>query len=203
MQDRLPSIVFRPIGRYSCVMPKLVDHEKLRIELAARAARLFLRRGYSALGMREIAEQLGLSKGGLYHYFSSKRALFDAAGRVAVARMAEAFSAPPEGAGVTEAAVGAIIAGVRGMDADFGDEVALLTDYLRTVEDDATARNRIADGNAMIAASVARIVGAERAPLVLSLCYGFLLQRVFAPDDLDFDRFESQLRDLLSHPSMS
>lgn len=179
-------------------MPKVVDHEKLRQELAERAARLFLRRGYSTLGMREIAAELGLSKSALYHYFPAKRDLFDAAVKVAVGRMASAFARPagmPKGA---DGAVAAIVEGVRMLDADFRDEIALLTDYLRNVEDEAGAAVGIADANATLEASITAIVGSDQAWLVLTLCYGFLLQRVFAPDVADFVRFEAELRHLLN-----
>jgi AcrR family transcriptional regulator len=178
-------------------MPKVVDHEKLRAELAEGAAELFLRRGYSALGMREIAERLGVSKSALYHYFPSKRALFDAAGRVAMAGMVGAFAPPGGPEPGTDAAVGAILAGVRALDGSARDEIALLTDYLRTVEGDADARRGIAAVNAALMASVAAIVGPDRASLVLSLSYGFLLQRVLAGEAATFARFESDLRELL------
>jgi AcrR family transcriptional regulator len=178
-------------------MPKLVDHVGLRHHLAERAARLFLRRGYSALGMREIAEGLGVSKSALYHYFPSKRALFDAAGQVAVARMANAFTGPPDGKASPDAKVAAILAGIRALSADFHDEIVLLTDYLRTVGDDQEARDGVARSNAMLRASIAAIVGPSNARLVQSLSYGFLLQRIFAPAAEDFAQFESDLRDLL------
>lgn len=178
-------------------MPKVVDHTKLRGELAEGAAQLFLRRGYSALGMREIAERLGVSKSALYHYFPSKRALFDAAGRVAVARMVDAFVRPAGPEVGSDAAVSAILAGVKALDANARDEIALLTDYLRTVEGDAAARRGIAEANAALEASIAAIVGTAKASLVLSICYGFLLQRVLAGESADFARFENDLRELL------
>lgn len=57
-------------------MPKIVDHAAYRDELVARATQLFAEQGYAALGMREIAAQLGVSKSALYHYFPSKESLF-------------------------------------------------------------------------------------------------------------------------------
>lgn len=178
-------------------MPKIVDHVRQRQELAERAARLFLRRGYSALGMREIAEGLGVSKSALYHYFPGKRALFDAAGQVAVARMANYFVAPPAEEASPDATVKAILAGVRALSADFHDEIVLLTDYLRAVGNDGEARKGVAMSNAMLRASIAAIVGPDSAALVQSLSYGFLLQRIFAPEAEDFAQFESDLRHLL------
>ena len=47
-------------------------NEARRAEILHAAARVFRRRGVAAAGMREIAEQAGLSPGNLYHYFSGK-----------------------------------------------------------------------------------------------------------------------------------
>lgn len=57
-------------------MPKLVDHVSYRKQLLAQCFDLFARRGYSALPMREIAAELEVSTGTLYHYFPTKEALF-------------------------------------------------------------------------------------------------------------------------------
>jgi TetR/AcrR family transcriptional regulator len=46
--------------------------ETRRREILHAAARVFRRRGISAAGMREIADEAGLSPGNLYYYFDSK-----------------------------------------------------------------------------------------------------------------------------------
>ncbi|MBW4454133.1 MAG: TetR/AcrR family transcriptional regulator [Nostoc indistinguendum CM1-VF10] len=58
-------------------MPKIVDHEQYRKELLDKCFDLFAQKSYGSITMRQIAEELGVSTGTLYHYFSSKQALFE------------------------------------------------------------------------------------------------------------------------------
>jgi AcrR family transcriptional regulator len=58
-------------------MPKIVNHEQYRKELLSKCFDLFAEKGYGSITMRNIAEGLGVSTGTLYHYFPSKRALFE------------------------------------------------------------------------------------------------------------------------------
>ena len=57
-------------------MPKIVDHDKYRKELADRCMELFSKKGYANVTMREISRELGVSTGSLYHYFPNKEAIF-------------------------------------------------------------------------------------------------------------------------------
>lgn len=56
-------------------MPKMVDHEKRREELAEAVWRVIDREGDRGLTMRRIAEESGWSLGVITHYFPSKHAL--------------------------------------------------------------------------------------------------------------------------------
>lgn len=58
-------------------MPKIVDHDQYRRELLNQCFDLFAERGYASLTMRQIAQDLGVSTGTLYHYFPSKEGLFE------------------------------------------------------------------------------------------------------------------------------
>jgi AcrR family transcriptional regulator len=57
-------------------MPKVVDHDRMRTQLALQCMPLFAREGYARLSMRRIATEIGTSTGTLYHYFPNKAALF-------------------------------------------------------------------------------------------------------------------------------
>ncbi|NJL11107.1 MAG: TetR/AcrR family transcriptional regulator [Calothrix sp. SM1_7_51] len=58
-------------------MPKIVNHELYRQELLGKCFDLFAEKGYSSITMREIARGLGVSTGTLYHYFPSKKSIFE------------------------------------------------------------------------------------------------------------------------------
>ena len=47
-----------------------------KIEILEAALTIFIRKGYSETRMDDIVQEIGLSKGALYHHFQSKRDLF-------------------------------------------------------------------------------------------------------------------------------
>ncbi|KUG23289.1 transcriptional regulator, tetr family [hydrocarbon metagenome] len=53
-------------------MPKIVNHDEYRQELLKKSLRLFTRKGYHNINMKEIAAENDVSTGSLYHYFPSK-----------------------------------------------------------------------------------------------------------------------------------
>jgi AcrR family transcriptional regulator len=57
-------------------MPKIVDHDRYRKELLLQCLTLFAERGYGSITMRQIAKELGVSTGTLYHYFPGKEDIF-------------------------------------------------------------------------------------------------------------------------------
>jgi AcrR family transcriptional regulator len=56
-------------------VPKVVDHEKRRDELAAAVWRLASREGLEAVTLRRVAAEAGWSTGALHHYFADKEEL--------------------------------------------------------------------------------------------------------------------------------
>ena len=56
-------------------MPKLVDADQRRGELAEAAARVIARSGIDGASMREVAAEAGWTTGALVHYFANKQEL--------------------------------------------------------------------------------------------------------------------------------
>ena len=67
-------------------MPKIVDADQRRQELAAAAARVIARAGVDAASMREIAAEAGWTTGTLVHYFANKHELLDFTLRASIER---------------------------------------------------------------------------------------------------------------------
>jgi AcrR family transcriptional regulator len=53
-------------------MPKIVNHDEYRQALLEKSFHLFTLKGYNNVNMKEIATEIGVSTGTLYHYFPSK-----------------------------------------------------------------------------------------------------------------------------------
>jgi len=56
-------------------MPKIVNHDEYRQKMLEKCLYLFTRKGYSDINMKQIAAEIGVSTGTLYHYFSSKESI--------------------------------------------------------------------------------------------------------------------------------
>lgn len=151
-------------------MPKIIDRDAHKKELAERAAVFFSKHGYAGVGMRGIADHLGVSKSALYHYFPTKEALFLACTETIMGRIGEI---DVDDGATEEAKLEAL---VRSMKSDFGAEMSLVFDYLR-----GKTAQEIADDKAMqislstFLGTVERIVGAERAVETLERVMGRLL----------------------------
>jgi AcrR family transcriptional regulator len=53
-------------------MPKIVNRDKKRSEIAQKAIEVLAKRGFQATTIQEIADAAGLGKGTIYHYFKTK-----------------------------------------------------------------------------------------------------------------------------------
>ncbi|MGW5351757.1 TetR/AcrR family transcriptional regulator [Streptomyces sp. NPDC004031] len=80
-------------------MPKVVDHEERRAELAVALWRIALRDGFDAVSVRSVAKESGWSAGALRHYFPDKTAMVLFAVDHAVAAVRERVAAANAAAG--------------------------------------------------------------------------------------------------------
>jgi AcrR family transcriptional regulator len=73
-------------------MPRIVDHQERRTEVAAIAADLIAQRGLDSVSLRDVAAAGGFSTTVVTHYFANKRALllhaYRSAGAATEARLA-------------------------------------------------------------------------------------------------------------------
>jgi AcrR family transcriptional regulator len=74
-------------------MPKLVDRDARREELASALWRLVLRDGIEAASLRRVAAEAGWSTGSLRHYFPTQSELLSFAMELVVARVTERVGA--------------------------------------------------------------------------------------------------------------
>ena len=65
-------------------MPKRVDHEQRRGEIADAAWRLIAERGPDAVTLREVSAALGVAHGAPAHYFAGRAAIVECAFRRAL-----------------------------------------------------------------------------------------------------------------------
>jgi AcrR family transcriptional regulator len=70
-------------------VPKLVDHEERRREIARAAWRVMTRDGMTAASVRTVAAEAGLSTGALRHYFADQAGLLLFAAEHTVERVGE------------------------------------------------------------------------------------------------------------------
>lgn len=151
-------------------MPKIVDHEAHSQDLARRAAKYFSRHGYAGTSMRKVADDLGVSKSALYHYFPTKEDLFLACTRQVMSGIDADLVDPALSEQENLARLTDILR------EDFATEMALTFDYLRGKNPAEIA----ADEAMQVAMNTYRdlitsIVGEKRAEGTLASLFGGLL----------------------------
>ena len=97
------------------------------------ATRLFRERGFHATSMQDLAEDLGMNRGSLYHYIDAKDDLLWAIVSGAMARLETAVRPILEGTGAVPDRLGRAIEAHLGFAAEHGDELALIQIELRAL----------------------------------------------------------------------
>ena len=175
-------------------MPKIVDHEKFKIELAEKAVKVFREYGYSGLGMRKIAEELNISKSALYHYFPTKDVLFAECTKLATSIEHLDFPEPSLQEMSVSDRIKNLILVFQSLEEDFKGEMSIVIDYIRflTPSQISTDKN-MQQAKHNHVAMVASFVGKKNAQLVLCIMYGILLQRLFDGREYSFQEIEEKL----------
>jgi AcrR family transcriptional regulator len=111
-------------------MPKVVDHEQRREELAAAVWRLASRDGLDAVTLRAVAAEAGWSTGALHHYFADKEELLLFAFQTVAGRISRRVEAAKATAGEPLELVRALLEIGLPLDAERRDETRLWFAYL-------------------------------------------------------------------------
>jgi AcrR family transcriptional regulator len=170
-------------------MPKVVDADQRRSELADAAARVIARSGIDGTSLREVAAEAGWTTGALVHYFANKRELLAFTLQASLdrrrTRHADRVSMSPDEAlrttlrnalpTTTETTLHWIVTLAFAAQASADDELA-------AIQRDAYLHFR---------ATISALVGGEIGPLdaaeheaerLIALVNGIALQALFAPD---------------------
>lgn len=115
-------------------MPKIIDHDKYREELLHKYFEMFAHKGYLDVTMRQIADELGVSTGTLYHYFPSKKSLIEQLFHMASRRDSSAVLDNIQADDSIEQRLQVFVDYVRNNEKYFQNIVLLSIDYYRFSE---------------------------------------------------------------------
>ncbi len=146
-------------------MPKVVDHGQRRGEIAEALWRIAAAEGLEAVSLARVAQEAGVSKGRVQHYFASRDELLDFAAqhlRLRVdervrARMAAAAPSSPLGE------VRALLVALLPLDDDARTDARVGSAFLIRALGDDRLRETYRTGNRLIRAAVADRLAAARA----------------------------------------
>ena len=173
-------------------MPKVVDHEERRAELAGAVWRLVMREGIDAASIRRVAAEAGWSAGSLRHYFETQSELL----RFAMELVVQRVTARVQALG-PDAEPRALLHQALPLDDERRAEMQVwLAFTMQALVDPALGELRDA-AHAALRGLCARAVGEERAEQLHALVDGLALHAVLAPDVTTPDRQVELLDDYL------
>lgn len=177
-------------------MPKIIDHQAHRQLIVSKACHVFLAHGYSQLGMRQLAKELGVSKSALYHYFASKESLFTACIEY-ITSEDMAFSPCPSNAN-HEARLDALLEVIQHIDERFRGELNLVMDFTRGMTAEQIQHNQHMQlVEKKYLDLVAGYVGETNARQAYVILLGSLLGRVLNGNETSWQIIKSWLRPLV------
>lgn len=172
-------------------MPKLVDHEAMKQEIAANSVEYFLEKGYQAASMRDIARITGISKSGLYHYFPTKESLFQFCGSFLKEKAASAYH--------SESPLEQLMELYQSMSGSIVKELYLILDYMKSCPPDKTLEGeRGISMTKEYSDEINRIAGKEKSYLITRLIFGELIISSLNGGKSDMKAFKRQLKRILN-----
>lgn len=196
-------------------MPKIVDHEERREELAAAVWRLASRDGLDAVTIRRVSAEAGWSTGALHHYFSDKEELLLFAFKTVADRVGRRVATARVESGEPLELARALLAIGLPLDDERRDETRVWFAFLGlalTRPPLARAQRLAYDAWRRIVADALRDaqqrgdideeVDVEReAAALVALVDGLAVQASFDPDCLDVDLVDERLAELRRAPA--
>ncbi|MCL6415706.1 TetR/AcrR family transcriptional regulator [Aestuariirhabdus sp. Z084] len=177
-------------------MPKVVDHEAYRQELTTKAVAVFTEHGYHGLGMRGIAEAMGVSKSALYHYFPSKKALFEACTEF-ITQPYSLYGQDSDHA-KSDTIDEPLKALLTTLDNRFRGEMVLLLDYVKD-RDSADIQNDplLRKADQAFLNELTKAVGTKHSEQAYALMMGGLLLRLFNGNQTTIDEIQAWIEALV------
>lgn len=113
-------------------MPKIIDHDEHRKVLLKTCFDLFAQKGFRNVTMREIAKEIGVSTGALYHYFPTKEHILEQMFAWAVEDDIEAYGRRAPSAQALPERLGSFLQYWLGNERYYQNLLLLALDQLRT-----------------------------------------------------------------------
>lgn len=182
-------------------MPKIVDHDQYRKELLMKSFDLFAQKGYSSITMRQLAQEVGVSTGTLYHYFPSKEALFlqlveELTQQDILNFLAEAGNPP-----TLAERIETLFNFIAKNEDYFGKQTLLWVDFHQQNPSELMNNETLKQADEQSIQAIAdylRISDRALVDYVLNLLYGLLLRRIFGDKTLSFKQQGTLLSQMLT-----
>ena len=142
-------------------MPKRVDHEERRQQIAAALLRVLARDGLDAVSLRHVATEAGVTAGMVQHYFPSKDAMMKFAMRAAgdryerrITRQLSSLGDEPPPARI----IRVLVTNLLPADAAEADDARIALAFQAYAANNATAAADLAEGNRAITGHLAELL---------------------------------------------
>ncbi|MDO6498945.1 TetR/AcrR family transcriptional regulator [Photobacterium sanguinicancri] len=175
-------------------MPKIVDHDKKRQEIALKSTAIFLEHGYKNIGMRQLCDKLEMSKSAVYYYYKTKDELFRAATEAIVNLDEDVLAGRPlaTSASITQKLENFTLI-FKQMAPRFFQEMKLVSDYIDVIGIDNIAEDPCMQlANQKYLTMLTTYVSAEHSNTLYTILLGLLNHQTMIGTELDTDYVVAQ-----------